>query len=86
MSTTKYICGNCGKKLYENQLLVASHPFDEDEELWGCPACKDIDDLYRACEAEECWFKATCGIPTAQGYQRLCGNHYSAANLLEEEK
>jgi len=78
----KYICTNCHRNLYENELLVAQHPFDEEEKVYGCPTCKALDEIYCACDRDECWSKATCGTSTANGYLRVCGSHYR----IEEEK
>lgn len=33
--------------------------------------CPDME-----CQAEGCHEEATCGIPTPDGYKRLCGDHY----------
>ena len=31
------------------------------------------------CDEPKCKKRATCGIPTASGYKRLCGEHYQKA-------
>lgn len=28
------------------------------------------------CQIEGCSYRATCGIPTNNGYKRVCGEHY----------
>lgn len=72
----KYICRNCGEKIYEHQLLIGMHPFDKEEEVYGCPACKDINNVLTMCEYADCWSEATRGLFTPPDYQKLCGEHY----------
>ena len=74
--TDKYICGDCGEKIKRDQLLRADHPFRKTDVIYGCPRCKGVQELYRACDDNDCWLKTTGNINTAQGYLCVCSKHF----------
>ena len=73
--TDKYICGNFGERIYDDEFLLAAHPFDEGEKIYGCPRCKGVEELYRVCDQKDCWLREGGGINTAAGYRNLCLKH-----------
>lgn len=78
----KRVC-RCGWKGTVPELLQAPHPFMHGEEIYGCPACKDVDEFRTACDEPGCWAQDTCGTPTSDGYRRTCHWH---CPRKEEEK
>lgn len=71
----KVKCEQCGWKGLKDKLLVAKHPFDEEDEISGCPQCFDICNLDYVCEVDDCWDLATCGNTYKGEYKRLCSKH-----------
>ena len=77
--TTKMLCSDwrhCRWRGKESELLRAPSPFDATFEITACPNCKEIGGCMQACEVHDCWEEATCGIPTQEGYKRVCGKHF----------
>ena len=74
----RILCANrrCGWKGTDEDVLKAPNPFEEGEEMWACPECRDYDSLVTPCDFEGCWNESTCGTNTDEGYKRLCGNHF----------
>ena len=77
MDMIKLVCRDCGAHTTENQALMAESPFDKNKLLIGCPGCKEVDTLYRACDAFECWNESTHGGPSERGYRFGCHEHDS---------
>jgi hypothetical protein len=68
------------------EVLRAANPFDINELIQGCPACKSIDSMVRVCEVEGCTFDATCGIPLKSGrYVQCCGSHFTTLEENDRE-
>jgi len=61
-----------------DQMLVAEHPFDPDDEVRGCPDCKEVNPFARLCDEPGCTQRATCGTPTPEGYRLACHEHRPA--------
>ena len=59
----------------QERLLIASNPFNKNEEIYGCPKCQSINSLALACDEPGCWQSVTCGTPTEDGYRNTCGKH-----------
>ncbi len=73
----KYVCEMCGERIYDNQFLVAPNPFKETFEIHGCPKCKSVGSVYRACDNKDCWLKAFNGITTPLGiFYTICDKHF----------
>lgn len=73
----KCVCEECRWQGTMNQLLKAPNPFDADDQIVACPNCKTISSSVRvACMFAGCFEVATCGTPTSDGYQHLCGKHW----------
>jgi hypothetical protein len=72
----RYICNECDHHLTSaDQILRGPNPFDPDDVVLGCPACKSVNELARACYFEDCWQKVSCGTPTKDGYKWSCSKH-----------
>jgi len=59
----------------DTEVLRAPNPFQQGDELWGCPVCRDVGTLMQACDEPDCWELTTCGTNTPFGYRRTCGKH-----------
>lgn len=69
----RWLCELCGAISTRDEFLVASHPFDPDDECYGCPSCLSIDQFVRACDLCD---KPSCtGNMTPRGYAYLCADH-----------
>ena len=75
-SKPEYKCSECGEITTEP--LKAQNPFCPEEEIRGCPNCKVIESFNKLCEIEGRHNIATCGLPTSEGYLRICGDHFRA--------
>ena len=74
----RYRCNQCLLVLDARQVLTAPSPFDADDELEGCPDCKQCRfGFTRLCdEPAGCDRDATCGWPDGHGwYRHTCGRH-----------
>ena len=81
----KMKCLNCGHKFHELDQLKAPNPFDEDEFIYACPKCKDMEEIVMVCDEPGCDKEATCGTPSPPSqagwtYRNVCGNHYREIN------
>ncbi len=72
---TKCTNRRCNWTGYNNQLLSAQNPFEQDEIMYACPKCRDTENITGVCEIDKCWEESTCGLNTLDGYKRLCCNH-----------
>lgn len=60
----------------EDLVLIAPHPFQPEETIQGCPACREIGTLQLVCDEPDCWQPCSCGTPTPDGgYRRTCFWH-----------
>lgn len=73
---TKWVCSECGCRCFAGDILLATNPFCAEEDIAGCPSCKDINTLRLACDHPGCWEPSSCGYPTDKGYRRTCHKHY----------
>lgn len=71
----KWLCEVCDSTLFDENLLRAPNPFDSESTIVGCPYCKTINEMVRACDEPGCTQKASCGFPTAGGYRCTCYEH-----------
>lgn len=71
----KIRCDECNWRGQASEVLTAPNPFDESEDIEGCPNCKTIGELFVVCDEPDCWRNATCGTPTKNGYRQTCGKH-----------
>ena len=74
-------CDHCMNE--ESELLSAPNPFDAANEVYGCPACKEVNCFTNICDEPGCNDDASCGFPTETGYRHTCGKHY---NHRQEQK
>jgi len=82
----KWRCRVCSAESLEPALLKAPSPFDEDQELIGCPICKQCDEGFDPiCDEAGCQDMASRGWPTGSnndawgGYRNTCGKHYESS-------
>jgi hypothetical protein len=75
----KLRCTNtpCAWQGDESDVLKASHPFKEGEQVWGCPACRAIDTLMTVCDTPGCW-----ELAHFLGEQAACSQHVPSNSLL----
>lgn len=71
----KRVCNECNWRGTKKEILFAPNPFKPDENISGCPNCKEINSLFIACDELDCWERATCGTPTNKKYRITCGKH-----------
>ncbi len=76
MNERDFKCYECGHICKESEVLTGPSPFDSDDVLIGCPECKSIDSFRSLCDEKGCLAESTSGLPTNDGYKRLCGYHY----------
>ena len=72
---SKLICIGCGWQGLYNDVLKAKNPFCHGEEISGCPYCKCVNTVIRACERDGCWKEGSCGNPEPAGYTWTCFEH-----------
>ncbi len=69
-------CGDCYWTGVEKEMLRAPHPFDQTQQIDGCPECKAVDNFEMLCDVTGCKEIASCGWPsTADGYRHTCHKH-----------
>jgi hypothetical protein len=72
----RWECEVCETISARKDLLSAPNPFDDREEILGCPQCKSVEGFTAICEIEACTKEATCGGPSSDGvYRSTCGAH-----------
>mgnify|MGYP001188598977 CR=1 FL=1 len=76
MTVKRWKCDRCQAVSLLPELLRAPSPFDPDDELIGCPACKRCEGFTALCETPDCEKPATCGGTFEDGvYRHTCGHH-----------
>lgn len=71
-----WVCNTCNRMLKNVDFLKAMSPFCADDELWGCPYCKQCDEGFKmVCDVDGCHNIASCGWPSSQGYRHTCHKH-----------
>ncbi len=72
---SKQKCAHCSWCGTSADVLRSTSPFDQKEELWGCPKCKSVNTLYLVCDEQGCCEYSTIGTPTPAGYRTTCAEH-----------
>ena len=84
----KVMCAECDWRGTEMQVDYVEDPRPlpgAKPDRWQiCPKCRSAEHIVLACDWDDCWRNATCGIPTSTGYRHVCGSHYSV--LVKSEK
>ena len=71
-----YRCTGCGNIFHDDDMLRAYQPFRDGETVYGCPNCKEIEELVGICEAPGCKEDATVGQRWPDGeYRKTCWFH-----------
>lgn len=69
-------CNECCHITTYDLLLKAKHPFQDNETIYGCPKCKNIECFNPICDEPGCTEPVTCGYPTETlGYRNACYKH-----------
>ena len=68
-------CETCRTVTRKADLLVAPSPFDPQDELTGCPNCKDVNAHNALCDRVGCRRETTAGTSTPDGYRWTCHEH-----------
>jgi hypothetical protein len=75
----RWKCDFCGEISLETDLLIATNPFDKDDDIIGCPHCKQVSGFDEMCDEPGCQETAGCGFPVDDpafgGYRRTCHKH-----------
>ena len=76
----RWTCNLCAWVGGDDELLRAPNPFDTDT-IYGCPFCKSVLNIVRACDEPGCKRASSCGLPTSKGYRVLCDWHAKIVEL-----
>ena len=80
----RYVCTECGCHCGGKTILTAPNPFDNSEQIYGCPQCYSVNFLRGTCDEPDCWEPDTIGMPTPNGYRRTCYRH-SVTDIQSKE-
>jgi hypothetical protein len=72
-SEEKLRCRKCQSITY--QYLRAANPFDNSQEVIGCPQCYAVDSMVWACFEDGCKREVCLCIKTKNGYRMACVEH-----------
>ncbi len=66
----RWLCRECGHVCTNADLLRAPHPFHSpftprfcSKQIVGCPKCREVETMTRACDVEGCGLAASSFIP-----------------------
>lgn len=77
--TREYVCKDCGWIGTLDKTLKADHPFQEDEKIYGCPQCMELENtLFLKCQYPGCKKLVQCGYNSKNGYKSTCNDHFMA--------
>jgi len=78
------ICLECGAMHFDYELLIGMNPFDNSDDVWGCPSCKQINTQVTACSHIDCKGRASNGQKHDDGvYRWTCYEHSPPINIKE---
>lgn len=81
---TRIRCESCGHIFDTKELLVAKNPFSQDEEINGCPNCKECEPEFNLlCEAPGCSQIASCSAKVRGVMVSTCWDHYPTTRQNE---
>ena len=73
----RWRCRDCLKISWDEELLHAVSPFDDELELTGCPKCRECNNGFDLlCEEPGCDEKVECGWVVDNQYHQTCYKHY----------
>jgi hypothetical protein len=52
-----------------HEVLTAPHPFTTNEQIEGCPKCRQCGTIIPVCDEPGCWNHASCGVADARRVQ-----------------
>ena len=84
---SKWRCEECDWHGTHDQLLKAPNPFDPANMIYGCPNCKEVNDMMAICDEPGCEQKVSCGFPADDdGYRNTCFDHSQFKQDKDKEK
>lgn len=86
MSSNRLRCTACKHQFMRHVMLVADNPFDDTDEIHGCPNCFAAEHIELLCEVNGCERPASCGTPVVGGYAQTCGEHMPTEGRDRGEK
>lgn len=79
-----WYCRECEEVVADADLLRAANPFDSEDIVFGCPACKSVSSFVGACDELGCKRQSSSGTPTPDGgYRSTCYDHRPAQEKTE---
>ena len=76
MTSNRIKCVNCNSVFRDDELLIAPHPFLENEEICGCPFCREVEGFDLVCDAPGCQNTIAVGRTWPDGvYRNTCHQH-----------
>ena len=74
--TPRYQCPDCNDIHAWEQRLIAQHPFNPADLIFGCPECKSVCEPDRVCDEIGCGELAYAATPHGKGqYKVHCHKH-----------
>ncbi len=74
----RWLCAECDHVSLDSEILRAPSPFDDTDEIVGCPKCKAAETLVWACHSDGCVRVASIGEPWPDRvYRWSCHSHSS---------
>lgn len=78
----QWLCNRCDEIVNNNDLLSGWNPFDEDENIHGCPKCRQCNEgFHMVCDEPGCTKRVSCGWPSESGYRQTCHDHYRSVEI-----
>lgn len=71
----KWICTECDWCGLDSALLKTVNSFNTNDNVVGCPHCKEVNTMLMACDEPDCWQQVSCGTSTPNGYRQTCFKH-----------
>lgn len=82
---SKLICLECGWAGREEDVLTAPNPFRPDETIYGCPKCREANQITQGCQIGDCAERPSAGTPGGYGYRYVwtCWDHHPPLKIGE---
>ena len=72
---TRLVCLACSNTCSMDEMLKAPSPFDPEDTVVGCPACKEVNAFQTGCDILGCPEPVVYGRETPAGYLTTCAKH-----------
>ena len=84
MAEQKFKCKECGAIVAHDRVPEAVNPFNRHEMIFGCPECREVNSLIRACDVDGCNEVSSCVLRqdeiTDTDYRFVCSFHCQKKN------